>query len=251
MQMTSATRISFDAPEGAYAARRAELKTYFDKTAADAWARLTSDAEVSGIRAKVRAGRDEMRAFALSRLVDAEAPCLLDAGCGPGQLSIEAARRGAKVTAVDLSPTLVSLAEERARVEAPDARIAFSSGDMLARLDGETEAPAFDQVFALDSLIHYSADDMVDALARLAARARLSVVATYAPRTPLLTAKHVLGGLFPKTDRAPEIRPVSPNTVRKLIGDHPDLGDWRIHAVKRVDTGFYVSEAIELRRRAA
>ena len=43
-----------------YLARRGQLETYFDRTAAQAWARLTSDAPVSGIRATVarRAGPD-------------------------------------------------------------------------------------------------------------------------------------------------------------------------------------------------
>jgi magnesium-protoporphyrin O-methyltransferase len=45
--MTSAT----------YQTRRAELETYFDRTAADAWKRLTSDAPVGSVRATVRAGR--------------------------------------------------------------------------------------------------------------------------------------------------------------------------------------------------
>ncbi|MEO1317543.1 MAG: magnesium protoporphyrin IX methyltransferase, partial [Pseudomonadota bacterium] len=43
-----------------YASRRAELTTYFDRTAAETWKRLTSDAPVSRIRATVRAGRAEM-----------------------------------------------------------------------------------------------------------------------------------------------------------------------------------------------
>ena len=41
--------------------RRDEIEHYFDRTAAQAWSRLTSDAPVSGIRATVRAGRDRMR----------------------------------------------------------------------------------------------------------------------------------------------------------------------------------------------
>ena len=36
-----------------YDIRRAELTTYFDRTAADAWEALTSDAPVSRIRATV------------------------------------------------------------------------------------------------------------------------------------------------------------------------------------------------------
>jgi magnesium-protoporphyrin O-methyltransferase len=52
----------------AYHKRKDELETYFDRTAVDAWARLTSDAPVGRIRRTVRAGRDAMRAKLLSWL---------------------------------------------------------------------------------------------------------------------------------------------------------------------------------------
>ena len=45
-----------------YLERRSRIEAYFDRTAAQAWARLTSDAPVSGVRATVRAGREQMRA---------------------------------------------------------------------------------------------------------------------------------------------------------------------------------------------
>ena len=54
MAATAATAAS-------YAERRARIEDYFDRTAAEAWARLTSDAPVGRIRRTVRAGRDEMR----------------------------------------------------------------------------------------------------------------------------------------------------------------------------------------------
>ena len=97
-----------------YTQRRGQIETYFDRTAVDAWAKLTSTAPVSGIRATVRAGRDRMRATLLDWLpTDLSGTRLLDAGCGTGALAVEAARRGADVTAIDLSPTLVQLARER------------------------------------------------------------------------------------------------------------------------------------------
>src|ERR1700742_3375935 len=97
-----------------YLERRGELETYFDRTAVDAWARLTSDASVGRIRATVRAGRDEMRNTLLSWLpADMSGARVLAAGCGTGALSIEVARRGARVVAIDLSPKLVSVARER------------------------------------------------------------------------------------------------------------------------------------------
>ena len=55
------------APTG-YDAQREKLAEYFDRTAQKAWIDLTSDAKVSGIRATVRAGRDEMRATLLGWL---------------------------------------------------------------------------------------------------------------------------------------------------------------------------------------
>jgi hypothetical protein len=47
-------------PTLSYAARRGELLEYFDRTAVEAWKRLTSDAPVNSIRATVRAGRDDV-----------------------------------------------------------------------------------------------------------------------------------------------------------------------------------------------
>ena len=53
----------------AYEQRRSQIEHYFDRTAADAWARLTSNEPVGRIRATVRAGRDTMRETLLSWLI--------------------------------------------------------------------------------------------------------------------------------------------------------------------------------------
>ena len=84
-------------PANTYVDRRGRLENYFDRTASKTWEQLTSDAPVSRVRATVRAGRDRMRATLLSWLPqDMTGLRLLDAGCGTGTLSIEAAQRGAK-----------------------------------------------------------------------------------------------------------------------------------------------------------
>ncbi len=41
-------------PTASYLQRRGQIETYFDRTAADAWSRLTSDAPVGRIPATVR-----------------------------------------------------------------------------------------------------------------------------------------------------------------------------------------------------
>jgi magnesium-protoporphyrin O-methyltransferase len=230
---------------GSYIERRGELETYFDRTAADNWAKLTSDAPVSGIRATVRAGRDEMRNTLLSWLpADMTGTRLLDAGCGTGTLSIEAARRGANVLAIDLSATLVNVARERLPEDVDPARIDFRSGDMLDPALGE-----FDFVVAMDSLIHYLPHDICKMLSTLASRTRRSMAVTFAPKTPLLTMMHFVGGFFPRADRAPAIEPISEKTLLKLIAADSALTDWRPGRTHRVSRGFYTSQALEMVRR--
>lgn len=235
-----------------YLVRRGELQTYFDRTAVQAWARLTSDAPVGRIRATVRAGRDQMRATLLGWLPDdLRGARLLDAGCGTGALALEAARRGATVVAVDISPTLVSLARERAAGMPGAERVAFHVGDMLSPGLG-----TFDHVVAMDSLIHYRAPDISRAVAGLAERIRgdgagaaASVLFTHAPWTPALALMHAVGRLFPRSDRAPAVEPVRGTVLRRLLAAEPGLADaWRPGRTQRVARGFYISEALELVR---
>jgi magnesium-protoporphyrin O-methyltransferase len=229
-------------PTLTYAARRGELLQYFDRTAVDAWKRLTSDAPVNSIRATVRAGRDDMRRTLLSWMQDdLTGARILDAGCGTGALSVEAARRGAHVVAIDLSPTLVGLARERLPHDLGQGSIDFHVGDMMDPALGR-----FDYVVAMDSLIHYRARDTVRVLEGLAQRTSRALLFTFAPRTTALTAMHAVGKLFPRGNRSPAIEPVRPRTIGRLI--HADLPDWRAGRTHRVSRGFYISQALEVVR---
>lgn len=229
---------------GTYIARRGELETYFDRTAVDAWAKLTTDAPVSKIRATVRAGRDAMRATLLSWLPDdLSGRRVLDAGCGTGAFAVEAARRGAHVVAIDLSPTLVGLARDRAPRDLGAGSIDFRAGDMLDPALG-----TFDHTVGMDSLIHYKAEDMASILAGFAQRTGGSVLFTHAPRTPLLTVMHAAGRLFPRSDRAPAIEPVSNTKIRRRFADRTDTKGWEVGRMRRIDSGFYMSQAQELNR---
>ncbi|MBW4034192.1 MAG: magnesium protoporphyrin IX methyltransferase [Proteobacteria bacterium] len=227
-----------------YQLRRGEIETYFDRTAAAAWARLTSDAPVSGIRAKVRAGRDAMRATLLGYLPDdLTGARVLDAGCGTGALAIEVARRGADVVAVDLSPTLVDLARERAASDPAASRIDFRAGDMLDAAHGD-----FDYMVAMDSLIHYQRDDVVASLARIAPRVRHGMMFTFAPGTPLLITARVVGRLFPRSDRSPAIEPQPERKLRRAIQQNPALAGFAPRRTTRISRSFYISQALELSR---
>ena len=228
----------------AYQLRRGQIENYFDRVASDAWARLTSDEKVSGIRATVRAGRDSMRATLLGWLPDdLRGRRILDAGCGTGAFAVEAARRGAEVLAIDLSPTLVQLARERLPQRLGAGTIRFEVGDML-----DVGLGRFDHVVAMDSLIHYRAGDTVAALSQLAFRVDRSIMFTFAPRTPLLSVMHAVGRAFPRRDRAPAIEPVSEASLLRRIEQAPALSLWSPGRMRRVSSGFYKSQALELVR---
>jgi magnesium-protoporphyrin O-methyltransferase len=227
-----------------YLQRRGQIERYFDRTAADAWARLTSDAPVSRIRASVRAGRDQMRNSLLAMLpLNLSGRRVLDAGCGTGTLAGELAQRGAHVVAVDLSPTLVDLARERIGATRGEGRIEFLSGDMSDPALGR-----FDHVVCMDSLIHYGAPDVVRVIGGLAARCDQSMVFTFAPSTPMLAVMRGVGRLFPRADRAPAIEPIAELGLRERLAAEAALRGWRAARTRRVSHGFYTSQALELTR---
>ena len=221
-----------------YASTRNRVETYFDKTATKTWERLTSDAPVSGVRATVRAGRDRMREIMLSRLPEDLTGCrVLDAGCGAGQVTEILAQRGAEVVAIDISPSLIEIAQKRVP-EALHRQIDFRSGDMF-----DAGLGTFDHVIAMDSMIYYEAPDLAVKLTDLSARVRRTVVFTVAPRTPFLMAFWGMGKLFPRSDRSPVMIPHSPTRVADEVRKVGGRGALR--EVERVTSGFYISTCLE------
>lgn len=232
-----------------YINQRSKVEEYFDRTALLTWERLTSDAPVSRIRKTVRAGRDQMRSLFLSRLPqDMKGRRVLDAGCGTGSMAIEMARRGAQVVAIDLSPSLVAIAQERYQDEGEkirlqsSGRIEWRAGDMLAK-----ELGHFDDIVSMDCLIHYQLGDCLQAIDELSQRCESKLLFTFAPGTTALLAMHAVGQWFPRKDRSPNIHPIRPQQLTAgLLGKFGDR--WEIPFTQRVQAGFYTSQLVELSR---
>lgn len=224
----------------AYDQTRARIEDYFDRTATKTWERLTSDAPVSRIRETVRVGRDKMRALMLSRLPeDLRGARILDAGCGAGPATIEMAKRGAQVVAADISPQLIDIAKRRLPKEL-HKQVHFHAGDMF-----DPELGDYDAIIAMDSMIYYTADDIGAHLAALEPRVSGPIVFTVAPRTPALMAMWYAGKAFPRSDRSPVMIPHAQPTLARAAKDN---GVRRmLRPIDRVTSGFYISEAMELR----
>ena len=142
---------------------------------------------------------------------------------------------------MDLSPKLVSLAQDRLPAFLGRGRVTFRCGDMLDSALGR-----FDHVVAMDSLIHYRVGDMAGAINRLADRAERSLVFTFAPRTLPLTLMHAAGKVLPRGDRSPAIEPVAPAKIQRALSAALADRVSRYGRTHRVSTGFYISQAQEI-----
>jgi magnesium-protoporphyrin O-methyltransferase len=106
----------------------------------------------------------------------------------------------------------------------------------------------FDHVVCMDSMIHYHRHDIAKALAGLAERTRNTIAFTFAPKNPFLSTMIAVGRLFPRGDRAPFIEPVAEQTLANLITQEPLLESWQIASTKKIARGFYISQAMALRK---
>ena len=93
---------------------------------------------------------------------------ILDAGCGTGVLSRMLDERGAEVVGVDISEKLIEVARNRSSL---NKNIEYFAGDMKEQSFGH-----FDYIIAMDSLIHYSTEDVISSIADFSSRANNSVL---------------------------------------------------------------------------
>ncbi len=226
-----------------YLQTRDRIQVYFDQTAVKAWEALTNETPVSAIRAKVRAGRQEMRELILSKLPkDLKGRFVLDAGCGTGQMAVELGKRGANVLGIDISPNLIDIAEDRLPRELKSS-VKFLVSDMMQ------DHGHFDYVILMDSLIHYPESDTVSVLRNFLEKTREGILFTLVPVNLFLRMKLILGRGFPSSDRSPVLAPVNIKSFIKMFDrDLKEKFAFEITSIGRIDKWFYTSEAIELKR---
>ena len=222
--------------QNTYLAKRARLENYFNEVSSDAWDKLTSNEPVSFVRQLVREGREKMQAAIMEKLPqDLKGTRILDAGCGTGVLSRMLDERGAEVVGVDISEKLIEVAKNRSRSH---RNIEYFAGDMKEQSFGN-----FDYIIAMDSLIHYSVEDVISSIADFSKRANNSVLFTVIPSTFALRTKLRLGKYFPKSERSPEVVPIGWRQLHQLEAHGIKES---LSKIKRIKSFFYVSEAWEL-----
>lgn len=89
---------------------------------------------------------------------------ICDFGCGSGEMACRLGLLGYRVTGIDVSPELVEVARERARLEGVEDRVHFVVADAASAplTDG-----VFDAVLAMSVVHHMPVEDALNAIERL------------------------------------------------------------------------------------
>ena len=71
---------------------------------------------------------------------------------------------------------------------------------------------------------------------------------TYAPSSPALVLFKAVGKLFPRGNRSPAIVPVAGDALHRRLAADPVLRELPTARTRRIASGFYTSQALELVR---
>ena len=231
------------ATSASYLERRAWIGEYFDRTAAAAWKALTSDAPVSRVR---RDGAGRTR-DACGRRCSASLPESTGrragarrrvrhrrAGHGPGPS--RGVGGGHRPLADAGRPCRGRCAESQG------LSVDFRSGDMLDPALG-----SFDYAIAMDSLIHYELREILGAAVAASRRGwRTACSSRWRPGRrcwrPCTRSESCSRAV---TGRRPSCRWPSA-AFRRGVSETPALAGWTVAGTKRVERGFYRSQAVVL-----
>lgn len=231
--------------------RKAKLREYFGPHGFERWRIIYSDAPVSFIRRTVREGHAAVVAQALNWVENqgqGQKLRILDAGCGPGVVSLALARAGHTVFGCDLSDQMVQHAREQAAAEPSEvrARLNFVTSD-LETVGEKIGDQKFDLIICLDVLIYYPESELERIIEKLTAlqdsSASHRIIFTYAPASPPLRLMHWLGRKFPRKQRATSLEIIGMKAVQRALGHN----NFRLKRQQNFNKGFYhvvLAEAI-------
>ncbi|MGI9540396.1 MAG: class I SAM-dependent methyltransferase [Miltoncostaeaceae bacterium] len=139
---------------------------------------------------------------------------VLDVGCGTGNVAMEAAARGAQVTAVEPSVALIEQAEERLRAAGFDARFVAATAEGM-----EVEDRAYDAVLSVFAVIF--SQDPAEAVRRMARCARpggVLVIASWTDDGPIARLGEILRDALPAQE-APRARWHDEEWIGRVVED--------------------------------
>jgi SAM-dependent methyltransferase len=147
---------------------------------------------------------------AMDQLGNVQGIRALDFGCGHGMAAVVLARRGARVTAFDLSLGYLTEARQRARANGVNVRFVQANGERLPFANG-----SFDRIWGNAVLHHLDLQRAGTELFRVLAPGGVAVFAEPWGENPLLHwARNRIP--YPGKERTPDERPIYREDVRLL-----------------------------------
>jgi SAM-dependent methyltransferase len=147
---------------------------------------------------------------AVDRLGDVTGLPVLDLGCGPGMAAVVLARRGAAVTAVDLSGEYLAEAGRRAEANGVVVRLVQAPGEQLPFADG-----CFARIWGNAVLHHLDLDWAVPELVRVLRPGGIAVFCEPWGGNPLLSWAR-RGLPYPGKQRTHDETPLNYRHIRQL-----------------------------------
>lgn len=219
-----------------------EVKEYFNTVGFDRWNKIYSESdEVNKVQLDIRDGHqvtiDTVLQWVDEDKANVQGKTFCDLGCGVGSLAIPLAKRGAIVSASDISDAMATEAARRA--EAEGVTTATFEASNLESVTGK-----YDTVTCIDVMIHYPTDKMKGMVSHLASISNDRLLISFAPKTTAYVLLKKIGELFPgpsKTTRAylhPE------EDVRAAL----ESAGFTVKRSKLTATSFYFSTLLEATR---
>jgi SAM-dependent methyltransferase len=191
------------APAGSLSERQERERLFHDR-----WADEVNPAELDPIRRAFCPTTPETT-YALKALGDLKDRRLLDMGCGTGETTVWFALQGARVDAVDISPSMIAVARALARRSHVEDRITFhvAPGESLPFPEA-----SFDAVFGHDCLHHMDFVRARDEIRRVLKPGRRAVFAEPLGHNPII---NYFRDISPST-RTPDEVPLRFGDFRRL-----------------------------------
>lgn len=170
--------------------------------------------------------------YAIALVRCAEAPRVLDVGCGDGSNAVLMASLGANVTGFDVSPESIAIAKERARINGIEERTRFMVG--TAESFGTSEIP-FDVVWC-DAVLHHvipQLDQVLTGLRRLQSPSGRTVIMEPVSRSRLL--RRLRSAIPLRTEATPGERPLRSMELGAIQQAYPGIAARYFRILGRMD----------------
>jgi len=225
---------------------KTEVREYFNTEGFNRWNKIYSDSdEVNTVQMDIRTGHDQTISKILKWVEsdgDMEGKTVCDCGCGVGSLAIPLAKMGCKISASDISASMVNEAARRSReLGISEEQANFYTSDL------QSVTGYYDTVTCVDVAIHYPSEKMTEMVQNLCDLSERRVLISFAPKTWYYQALKKFGELFPGPSKTTRAYLHEEEIVRNAF----KKAGFEITREEMTGTNFYFSRLLEAKKKIA